>query len=263
MGLLILSTNGLATGADFHPASKIYLAASSDDDDDDDEEEEAVDYRDRVREVQSWMHRRNAQRRQGSDLPSPDNDSPQTYGSYSPSYRVVRIRRHGIHHYHHHAYRHTSRHSLRHKEAHRHSRSHRVRQAYPHQHTYHHGHAARHAQRQVHALRRGSSRRHGHAVSHAHTVRHGHGRSHVHATRHVHAVRRGHPGNRTKLQRRRFRQVRNVPHSVHTKASHPALKKPSHAAVKAHGPKQLGHAKVHSKKPAAKAKPVKKGKSKR
>lgn len=42
--------------------NKQYIAANEEDDEDD-EEEEAIDYRDRVRDVKDWIHRRNSERK--------------------------------------------------------------------------------------------------------------------------------------------------------------------------------------------------------
>ena len=65
VGLISFVTYGQAA-----PAPLQVAAASTDNDDDeeDEEEEEAVDYRDRVREIQGWMNRRDSERK--GDAPS-------------------------------------------------------------------------------------------------------------------------------------------------------------------------------------------------
>ena len=66
LGLASLASNRLAGAAQASPpAGAAYLAAAPADaeEDEEDEEEEAVDYRDRVREIQRWMNRRDSERK--------------------------------------------------------------------------------------------------------------------------------------------------------------------------------------------------------
>ncbi len=77
MGLLSQAASGLAAGAktSMPGNADVLLAAASavDDEEEDDEEEEAVDYRDRVREMQEWINRRDVERKQGLEgLPQPN-----------------------------------------------------------------------------------------------------------------------------------------------------------------------------------------------
>lgn len=69
LGLLTLAVDGLAYAKETPPQTSVamYLAAAdTDDEEDEDEEEEAVNYRDRVREVQQWMSRRDTERKGGA-----------------------------------------------------------------------------------------------------------------------------------------------------------------------------------------------------
>jgi len=70
--LLSLVTNSQAgpknASASSITANEVIAAATDGEDDEEDEEEEAVDYRDRVREIQEWMNRRGSERR--GDAPS-------------------------------------------------------------------------------------------------------------------------------------------------------------------------------------------------
>lgn len=70
VGLMAAAACCQATAADAPAADAIHLAAApaDNDDDEEDEEEEAVDYRDRVREIQQWMNRRDSERK--GDAPS-------------------------------------------------------------------------------------------------------------------------------------------------------------------------------------------------
>jgi hypothetical protein len=72
LGLLALPAAGHAgtAGGATPAAAPIHLAEASADneEDEEDEEEEAVDYRDRVREIQRWMNRRDSERK--GDAPS-------------------------------------------------------------------------------------------------------------------------------------------------------------------------------------------------
>ncbi len=71
MGLLCLAVSGFADARNaegIQASGAAYLAAAplDNEDEEDDEEEEAVDYRDRVREIQQWMNRRETERKGGA-----------------------------------------------------------------------------------------------------------------------------------------------------------------------------------------------------
>lgn len=80
IGLLSLPTNCFAGATDDggQNAGIQHMAAApvDNEDEEDDEEEEAVDYRDRVREIQDWMSRRDAERKQAQGLDIPQAASP-------------------------------------------------------------------------------------------------------------------------------------------------------------------------------------------
>ncbi len=243
MGLLSLGTDSFADGPHTPVAGAIYLAASTDDDDEDDEEEESVDYRDRVREIQGWMHRRNAQRNQGSglDLPSQAPTESAPYHRYADAGfrhggRAYRVRLRGIRH---HAHRHSRRHAYAHHAGYSHGHSHRrARGVASHRHAYRHGRASTVSRRHVH--------RHAHSASHGHALRRGHAH---------------HPVQRAVRQRRVAPIARGGSHRHKPASSHHAVR-PSHLA------KQPGHAKFRAKQGSVHAKPKpgkisNKGKSRR
>ena len=68
LGLLSVNVQASPPDALAPAVGAIHLAAADVDDDEEDEEEEAVDYRDRVREIQQWMNRRDSERK--GDAPS-------------------------------------------------------------------------------------------------------------------------------------------------------------------------------------------------
>jgi hypothetical protein len=272
MALLYPATCSPAMGANFPAAGVIYLAASADDDEEDDEEAEAVDYRDRVREVQSWMHRRNAQRRGETALDvNPPSEYPHYNGGYNGSShwnRVVRVRLHGVHHpiSHRHHRPHSSWQRVMHKQGHphhhghvvsRHRHSHRHGSAPIHRHAYRHTHASSH----LHALRQRHVNRHGHThpTVQRHVSHHGHG--HGHATERA-VPRRGHP---VRAMPRRGHTVRAVPRHHAGHSQHPVGKQDRRIARKPRPAIQPGHALPRSKPVSMKAKApsaktVKKGK---
>ncbi|MDD5034999.1 MAG: hypothetical protein PHE55_09595 [Methylococcaceae bacterium] len=86
LGFQSLATNGRAdvTASTSKPSGDLYAAAAADEDEEDDEEEEQVNYRDRVREVQQWLNRRDSERKGADDatLPAERPALPQPFPKY-------------------------------------------------------------------------------------------------------------------------------------------------------------------------------------
>ncbi len=89
IGLLSLSIRCSAgePGSGDQGVKSLYAAASVDneDDEEDDEEEQAVNYRDRLRELQDWMRRRDAERKHTQELDIPQA-TPPTLSAPFPRY---------------------------------------------------------------------------------------------------------------------------------------------------------------------------------
>ncbi len=215
LGLLSLAADTTAQaetrGASAQASGAIYLAVS-DDDEEDDEEEEATNYRDRVREVQGWMKRRDSERKgaaPGLDVaPAPASPTPypryfQNKGYDENGYRRldsgIRIRLHDApHHYYHSSYH------RRHSSWHRHS--------------YHHGYSHRHGSR--HGYHRYHASRHGHP-SYSHHA-HG-GKPHYHSTRRPSHAWKHHAGHHYNRQA----AARHAYHPRHAAQAHAGHAKPA------------------------------------
>lgn len=78
LGLLSLAACNLAHAQGWPPGA---LQLAAEDDDEEDEEEEAVNYRDKVREIQQWMNRRDSERK--GEAPTLDvTPAPPAYPRY-------------------------------------------------------------------------------------------------------------------------------------------------------------------------------------
>jgi len=229
LGLLSLAADTTAQaetrGASAQASGAIYLAVS-DDDEEDDEEEEATNYRDRVREVQGWMKRRDSERKgaaPGLDVaPTPASPTPypryfQNKGYDESGYRRldsgIRVRLHDApHHYYHSSYhrRHSSwrRHSYHHSYSYRHGS----------RHGYHRHPAGRHAH--------GGKPRYHHATRHGHPSysRHAHGgKPHYHSTRRPSHAWKHHAGHHYNRQA----ATRHAYHPRHAPQAHAGHAKPA------------------------------------
>ena len=268
IGLFAFATNSLAVGNYAHSNGAIYLAAA-DDDEEDDDEAEAVDYRDRVREVQSWMHKRSAQRR-GDSVPdfSPSSESHSSnFSGYRPSYRVrLRGIRHRSHR-HSRAHRHAAwhRHADKHGTAKRHTRiartgrHHHHEKVASHRHQgYHHAQANHH--KPVYRKSRFARVNHPRRQAHSSSVAKRHPRTHAsrptRTTRH-HLVRtHGHAHPHGSYKKQVSNKAKTVQHKPKAHSSHPAHHKASHKTHKAYTAKPAHTKASHKSHKAYSAKPA-------